>query len=60
MGTKKQTIILGKKYNLDNQFLHAHKICFNGLTNLSYLNGKEFEAKSPFILNKIEKECLKC
>ena len=59
-GDKKTNDYFRRKYNLDNQFLHAHKICFNGLINLCYLNGKEFEAKSPFILNKIEKDCFKC
>lgn len=45
-----------QKYRLESQFLHAHKICFNGLTSLNYLNGKEFVAKSPSIFNIIEKE----
>lgn len=55
-GDKKTNEYFGQKYKLKNQFLHAHKICFNGLTNLNYLNGKEFIAKSPSILYEIEKE----
>ncbi|WP_234978611.1 RluA family pseudouridine synthase [Anaerosalibacter sp. Marseille-P3206] len=45
-----------KKYRLESQFLHAYKICFNGLTKLDYLNGREFEAMSPAIFYNIEKE----
>lgn len=45
-----------EKYKLENQFLHAYKIYFDGLIDLSYLNGKEFVANSPSVLQKIELE----
>jgi len=55
-GDAKTNEFFKKKYRLESQFLHAYKICFNGLTNLDYLNGSEFEAMSPSIFNNIEKE----
>ena len=34
------------KYNLDNQWLHAYKVNFDGLRgNLEYLNGRSFKAE---------------
>ncbi|MBW4829324.1 MAG: RluA family pseudouridine synthase [Clostridiaceae bacterium] len=45
-----------EKHGLENQFLHAYKIGFNGLVSLKYLNGKEFIANVPSILEQIEKD----
>jgi 23S rRNA pseudouridine955/2504/2580 synthase len=45
-----------EKYNLNSQFLHAYKIAMNGLIYLDYLNGKEFVAELPPILEKIERD----
>jgi len=37
--------ILGRKYKMENYFLHAKKLCFHNLKgNMSYLNEKEFIA----------------
>ncbi|AFS78083.1 ribosomal large subunit pseudouridine synthase C [Gottschalkia acidurici 9a] len=45
-----------EKYELDNQYLHAYKILFNGLDeSLSYLNKKEFICDIDKKLNNIEK-----
>ena len=41
----KNSDILGKKYHMENYFLHAKKIVFHNLKGtLEYLNGKEFIA----------------
>lgn len=55
-GDKKVNKYFEEKYKLKNQFLHAYKIYFDGLNDLSYLNGKEFEAEGPSVLQKIELE----
>lgn len=58
-GDKEINKVFKQKYGLKNQFLHAYKVKFNGLSNLDYLNGKEFIAEYPKILKDIEKKIFK-
>lgn len=58
-GDKNINKFFEKKYNLQNQFLHAYKIVFGGLQYIDYLNEREFVANYPLILEKISKECFK-
>lgn len=45
------------KYKLNSQYLHAHKVIFNGLKNgLEYLNNKEFLCKLSKEMDSIEKD----
>lgn len=55
-GDKKINKYFQKKYNLNNQLLHCHKILFEGLEgDLSYLNDKSFETGYPELFKKIIK-----
>lgn len=43
------------EYNLENQWLHASRVVFNGLEgNLEYLNGKSFQGEMKEKFKKIE------
>lgn len=55
-GDKNINKVFEQNYDLENQFLHAHKIVFDGLTSLKYLNEEEFIAEAPSILKRIEME----
>lgn len=54
-GSKNVNEKLRRSIDLDNQFLHAYRIVFNGLGgNLAYLNGKEFTVDYPEQFKNIE------
>lgn len=54
-GAPKTNRYFKSKYNLDNQWLHAYKIDFYGLTdNLQYLNGRSFYAEMTESFQNIE------
>lgn len=42
------------EYQLDNQWLHAYKVEFNGLEELEYLNGKIFTSEADERIRDIE------
>lgn len=55
-GRKNINAYFKNKYALDNQLLHCYKVYFDGLeNNLKHLNGKEFTAPNPKVLDKILK-----
>ncbi len=46
-----------EKYGLENQMLHSYRIEFSGLeNNMSYLNGRSFEASTDPVFTKIEED----
>lgn len=54
-GDRKTNEYFKEKHKLKSQFLHAHKIVFEGLSEpLEYINGKEFSAKMESKLRRIE------
>lgn len=56
-GNKSVNEAMNKKFALDNQFLHAYRLVFNGMEdNLSYLNSKEFTVDFQGVFKEIEEE----
>ena len=56
-GDSKTNNYFKSEYNLDNQWLHAYKVGFHGLTgSLEYLNGRAFQAEMEEEFLQIEND----